>query len=854
MARRLIKVAKELQMGTGKIVNFLEVSGFEIENRPTAQLSPAMYNLLVAEFVSPKNSKLKTNKQGELSSKKQTKAATVNNEKQPILQPQQEEEDLQKPSNSLHLEIHQNFGQHKKLTEYIVAILPFQWQYSIAKYQADLTVAIPFTLFDKVICGILQLDEAASLEEIGLILGLNVVDKPEQSQYLDPAEKGILENALRSLEDFGMITTGDSSFSKCRLTSVGKTFVAKGMKFETHPDSTFSVFYDNTSLNHKSAKSWFGQFRNSQSIEISNFDYQNEDLIRELSAVQLSSIYNPTAAYPRTYQNLRWTNTLSFQVPFWVCIVADTATQQFRFELYNPKNNQIQTELTAAFNAREDFKEQLLLRYLSHWTPSRNNPFKFKNFNDKAIQKQKALEKLLEYGKQNEALALSKQFYSTAKWIEESYFLSDLNKMADKETREVCLVFKKMDEKTLELLQNFVDEKAPQLDFLYIALPKGFQLNCDLHHVWIMNADDIEQSAFYFKNDKNTLAYTTDYFSITVKHEDEQLVVEKELLVKKQIPNAEEDCFLEIRNSIGKALFETKIDALIASFQDFTVQNISKSAIKNLEHLERYILPFENLQTVEIRLKRREFTTFHRMKKDELNKIYHRKIANELKKLSGNIHKHFNNEAEVRDLLHKVHALKKEVLNEDDGILKEFKQAEGRIYAKINAVKAQKTAKTYLIDTNVFIDEPNIIKLIPAKHSIILSGQVIEELDRKKTNTRLKDSVSLAIKNIKVAQESKRVQVEFGDMKVLPTALRRTKSPDNLILSLVVIYQQKNKANPVLITSDNGLQIKAKALKIKTISYKEFKKNNTNRNNSKKQRTKRKYIPPKQKSNNKKKE
>ncbi len=50
MSKRLVKVAKELNVGTGSIVDFLANSGFEVDNKPTAKVSEEMYDLLVQEF------------------------------------------------------------------------------------------------------------------------------------------------------------------------------------------------------------------------------------------------------------------------------------------------------------------------------------------------------------------------------------------------------------------------------------------------------------------------------------------------------------------------------------------------------------------------------------------------------------------------------------------------------------------------------------------------------------------------------------------------------------------------------------------------------------------------------------
>ena len=50
MSRRLVKVAKELNVGVATIVEHLTKNGFEVENRPTAQITDDMYNELLKEF------------------------------------------------------------------------------------------------------------------------------------------------------------------------------------------------------------------------------------------------------------------------------------------------------------------------------------------------------------------------------------------------------------------------------------------------------------------------------------------------------------------------------------------------------------------------------------------------------------------------------------------------------------------------------------------------------------------------------------------------------------------------------------------------------------------------------------
>ena len=50
MSNSLFKIAKELNVGTGSIVEFLNRNGFDIENKPNAKITDEMYGRLLKEF------------------------------------------------------------------------------------------------------------------------------------------------------------------------------------------------------------------------------------------------------------------------------------------------------------------------------------------------------------------------------------------------------------------------------------------------------------------------------------------------------------------------------------------------------------------------------------------------------------------------------------------------------------------------------------------------------------------------------------------------------------------------------------------------------------------------------------
>lgn len=62
MSQRLVKIAKELNVGTSTIVDYLRNNGFEIENKPTAKVSDEMYETLLRQFSNSIEEKVKADK------------------------------------------------------------------------------------------------------------------------------------------------------------------------------------------------------------------------------------------------------------------------------------------------------------------------------------------------------------------------------------------------------------------------------------------------------------------------------------------------------------------------------------------------------------------------------------------------------------------------------------------------------------------------------------------------------------------------------------------------------------------------------------------------------------------------
>lgn len=120
----------------------------------------------------------------------------------------------------------------------------------------------------------------------------------------------------------------------------------------------------------------------------------------------------------------------------------------------------------------------------------------------------------------------------------------------------------------------------------------------------------------------------------------------------------------------------------------------------------------------------------------------------------------------------------------------------------------------------MFVCCPDILSKIDSQDQIVLSAKVIDELDRLKIklNTSEKKNVETALRLINKAMDKPNVSMELTDLKLLPNDFSK-RSPDNNILTVALKFKDEN---PILLTSDNGLQVKAKGLKIATITLKEF--------------------------------
>lgn len=125
----------------------------------------------------------------------------------------------------------------------------------------------------------------------------------------------------------------------------------------------------------------------------------------------------------------------------------------------------------------------------------------------------------------------------------------------------------------------------------------------------------------------------------------------------------------------------------------------------------------------------------------------------------------------------------------------------------------------YIIDTNVFVNCPDIISRIGNKYKIVIPAKVLEELDKLKLKVDVdKAKLNEAAKNIHYAFIKHYSQMEDANLSMLPKGFDKN-NPDCMILSVALKYKNEH---PILLTSDNILLSRASGLGITALPLKEF--------------------------------
>jgi hypothetical protein len=717
-------------------------------------------------------------------------------------------------TNDLDFNIFKAIEQDKKLTEIYLGYQSFEWFFTKAKYSATCTEAVEFTLFDKTICGLLNVEDSLSLEEIGEILGFNVIDNPSQKKYKDFAEYEILKEALQTLEEFEMITTGDSSYSYCQLTAIGKEYFQLAKKFRIHTNKMFELYFDNTNNDHKNAKDNFEFLKsvNTQENSIySNINYEDEHVLKSFSENQIPEIYNIEKM--NSFKDSVLIEREHKSATLYAVFLVDSASGKYRTLVYEEHSKKINDYFSSYLNENRKNADNLFFQVLKKYSFYQNPTSDDFLYRDELIKSQKEIEKIISEDKN-----VSKKIVESInqlQFIEPFMFIDKLDIIIKNSENEVWLMFNKVSNLLIETLSKIINEIKDK--YLFIYLPVNVDLENELEEFKNKVSETLNSYLIIGNIDEFNVIVENSHKVSIYKKESFPLEINKKSIkyqfVKKHTNVDIKEHIDAFRQDFADEYLESICNEIDNVFSEkINSDNFSNYSTKEIEEIDFKIRPFYNITEHDLvlsEIKENKVLLLKAVKNARKKKLksFIDSMLEELKSLN------LSEERKFKTLITKI-STEKEKFEEQESSL--FRELEKKFLLKEKEFELIKKRKSIIVDTNILIEEPKIIDIIGSLQNIIFSAKVIDELDGLKNRTETKEKAQEAIKEIRKHQKNRNITFNTSKVDNLPDDLNK-KSPDNMILSVALQYQRRN---PILLTNDKGLQIKAEMLEIpaKTIS------------------------------------
>lgn len=729
------------------------------------------------------------------------------------------------------IEIYEELFQVKTITEKYLGYTSFDWVYSSIKYQADCTLAIPFNLFDKVIVGILLVDDKLSIEQLGEILGMNLINKPESQQYKDEAEFDILRIALDNLKDYDMIEIGDTSYSSCKLTKDGKAFAEKGYKFKVDEKRPFHLFYDHTTNNHLNAKKELELLKGKPIPLISEFDFSDELLMQQIAEVQVPEIHNPKLGNSFINSKMDSPGSHSYSYRIEIALLFDVITKQIRLLAFEPISKKINNYFT-------HFLNESIINFIDLFEPvsQENNLIDSETSYLQHLNESRAkIEDLVSKSPQD-ALAVYKKLTAEAGIIDQEFFWLNLNQFVSQASDEIFLLLPQVTDFIIAKLKKLAEDKnCPSLfvvfqhsesDLINSRVKELFQFSKSESNKLFVSVYAVVTGFSCFVTTRNDISA---FKEIAFNFENVEGCFSKSFYQRKRITQNEiPELYREVKRTVAEdylRIIERNIEELSAS--DVESLKVNKGFITEQYDLTKKVNVFTNAELSETAKE-----TFERISQNidnyisELKEKHKQILSEKLDKLTTQFEGANTEKLEdITNIESSLKDLEAEFFEGYNKLRLECESLKKKLNAESKRIKNEVLAKTYIIDTNVFIKEPDIISKIDlTKHYVALSFSVVEELDKLKMRPANKENATKAIQNInsllKAVKSTKknRVRRKGADLTLLPTELQN-KSADNMILSLGLVYK---KENPVILTLDRNFQSKAMMLDIPMVTIYEL--------------------------------
>lgn len=237
----------------------------------------------------------------------------------------------------------------KKISERIFGYISYDIKFVRAVYHGKTQRPAKITALEKGIVGILLVDETASFEKIGSILGLDVVN--------DKAEQSILRSAIETLRGFNAIEGDDSLIA---LTEGGHAYADKGERPDTYTKD-FDIFVDTSHPSWYNIKNCIGD--NVKKIEEINTPCDDLNLeldqIKAYAEQQAQDVHFPQNRY--LLESATWNEGHEASYKVYVCFVQNVAnSEDVRAFVYDENTVGLNSLIADQINQDEDLKSELL--------------------------------------------------------------------------------------------------------------------------------------------------------------------------------------------------------------------------------------------------------------------------------------------------------------------------------------------------------------------------------------------------------------------------------------------------------------------------------------------------------------
>lgn len=706
--------------------------------------------------------------------------------------------------NELDIEIYKVISEQINASEVYLGHTDYDFAFTKTDYQATCTEAFPFNPFDKVICEILQLVENISFHELGNILGLNVGSPENQKVLKDIAEYEILIEALQSLSEFSMIEGGDIDFSRCRLTDIGREYAAQKHKFRKTANKPFSIYFDRTTGNHIHAKANY-EFADGKPVnetqtlhELSGYD------LKEIAAVQVPDIYNPQKLYSFTNEVVSSSN--DYLITYDVAVTFDVHEEKYQFYCYDRSNKQVHQHFSKWIAEQETIRFQIIDSLKSESATLSPPVIDAYSILKDALPKQK--------------LSSSVEKIVSGEFCDQYFVLNHLKHYIYVQQRvDLYLCLPVLTESLYGSVADLMQESQHPDSRFFIVFPKAvnpalskavqetISLGSGVKNLYIMQ-QEVKSFAFLAKMEGD---------SFYIEFKDSVLNTMLVRLAKRTLfdskATAIENYLLSSFSSQFALLLCSDANDLINIDKEVPV---TKEQLDSISDIEFKLSPFseigEKAATVKMTLDLIENFKTQRIE------LLNAKITAQVHSLAASI----SDVSELKELsqIRKALAdLEKQLIEPDVAMLTAFNYTKTLLDEKQEEIEEQKRIYSFIIDTNVLLEDPEIIHRVDKKHSIIIAAKVLDELDKFKMDKNLSAIISRAVKLIQ-QDKNRNIRHNKGRPNLLPADLNQ-KSPDNLILSVAVQYQNNHG---ILVTSDKLLSVKAKnVLDLTVMNLQDFK-------------------------------